>query len=575
MKRWFVLMVILLFFVTGCSGGKAPAGPSLPDVGGGGPSLPGGGGPSNGGPSLPGGSGPAGNGQAGPATIGVSFGGPAGGGAAGPQTVGAVGMSQAGFGGQGQYGGSANLRQANDLSFGGPSPAGPGAGNGAGPGAGNGVGPGAGNGVGPGAGNGVGPGAGNGNTPLNNPLLSGGTDGPFELRPDGRTGLGNLTELLPKGFTFANGQLTIPDATALLENLDTAAEAQGQAQEVITKAGETTQEAIDQAQENAQAAYEQLWEDYYAAVDYAAQAYYDSVTSAIDYGAATFEEYYNQAVSDAYAVVDYYYDYYYDYAAYCELYPWDCYQYTYDETSQSYVSDEAVNNYYYNYYYGTATPTAETIPTTQVTSPSLAAAPPISLPEPSAEAYEAIVVFANDQLGAVVTPVYAGEVTGELLALLQQLPVYVQNATYGATQFATASYYGLLQGGAAVVSVGECPAGTSCTLDDIPAELSEASLGVYLLQTAEAMPTSEGQALQLIQLVYPKLTGLPFSEVESSDGSIPGYAFTATTTSAALVNGQPAFVTKVVFAGVMNVNGYTVVYTAVGIGSAYASLLPQ
>ncbi|MCI0394514.1 MAG: hypothetical protein L0332_19890 [Chloroflexi bacterium] len=573
-KRVFSLfLVVAALLLAGCGGGPSPSKPDVKPPQGGGPQGggPPAGGPSAGGPQVggPQAGGPQGNavvpaGVSGPGSLGgVSLGGPGGGGGAGPAAIGgAGGMAQAGFGGRGGPGGSAtlNVSPAIGVSGGGPvvggGPGGAGLPGGVGaalPGGGAGL---------PGGPAGV------------NTLFGGGAGARFTTRPDGQTGLGNLAGRLPAGLTFGEGQFQLPPATTLLEDLDQAAAAQETAQQAFEQAQETGQDAATQAQAAAQDAYEQLWHDYYAAVDYAAQAYYDTVTAAIDYGAETFEAYYDEAVQSAYEVVDYYYNTYYDWTAYCALYPWDCYQYTYDEATGTYMTNETVNNYYYTYTTGQAAPaTTEAMPTTQAPAPAPAQAPAISPPAPSEAAYEAIVVFANDQLGATVEPMYAGEVTEEVLALLQMLPVYAQNAAYTAVNVSTASYYALLQGGVAAVSVGECAEGSTCQLSsDIPAELSNASLGVYALQTAEALPATAAEALELLTLVYPRLTGLDFTQVTSTDVTIPGYAFTATTTSAALINGQPGFVTKVVFAGVASVDGRTVVYATVGLGETYASL---
>jgi hypothetical protein len=391
--------------------------------------------------------------------------------------------------------------------------------------------------------------------------------GPDGLGPGGPLGPGGLEPGRGiGGFLFGDGNFEIPGSPAIFENLG-----QGQAaQEAAQQAAQQGQAAVDQAVETARQAYEQVWEDYYDAVDYAAEAYYEAVTGAIDYGAETYEAYYDQAVAQAQQAINAYYEYYDDYLAYTQMYPWDSYAYTYDEASGQYTTTETVNTYYYNYTSGGSESAATTtVPISPTLSQSPVAPPIPQAPAPSAEAYEAIVVFANDQLGAVVTPVYAGEVTPETLALLANLPVQVQNPLYNAQNMAVEAYYGLLKGGVAAVAVGDCSPGASCQLSgDMPADLSSAALGSYVLTTAESMPATPGDALQLITLVYPKLTGLQFTQA----AEMPGYAFAAVTSSVGLQNGQPAVVTKVVFAGVINANGRTVVYATVGLGEVYAQL---
>jgi hypothetical protein len=208
---------------------------------------------------------------------------------------------------------------------------------------------------------------------------------------------------------------------------------------------------------------------------------------------------------------------------------------------------------------------------TTTIQPQAAAPSSVQAPAPSQEAYQAIVIFANDQLGTAVTPVYAGGATQEAIDLMTTLlPSQLQNQLYAAQNMAVSGYYGLLKGGVAALALGDCSEGASCQLSgDIPVDLSQATLGAYALQTPEAMPATPGEALQLMTLVYPKLAGLEFTQV----ADIPGYAFSTTTTSVAVVDGQPTFVSKVVLAGVMEAQGRTVVYAAVGLGETYSSLL--
>lgn len=491
-------------------------------------------------------------------TGGVGLGGPGGNGPGGPGSVGGPGnFGSAGFGGRGGGGGLSGIGPGGQ-----PRQGGLGLGGGLGVGNNGGLGgllnrPG---GLGPGQNRlGLGGvGSGNNNPRPDNlgPESGLGGLGPGGLNPG--TGIG--------GFLFGNGNFEIPRSPAVFENLGNGQAAQQAAQ----NAAEQGQEAIDQAVAQAQDAYEQMWEDYYEAVDYAAEMYYDSVTGAIDYGAETYEEYYNQAVAQAQQAVNSYYEYYNDYLTYSEMYPWDSYAYTYDEATGQYVTNETVNNYYYNYTTGSSESAADiTIPTSATVSQAVTTLPIPQAPAPSQEAYETIVVFANDQLGAVVTPAYAGEVTQETLALLASLPAQAQNPLYNAQNMAVQAYYGLLNGGVAGVALGDCSEGASCQLSgDIPADISSAALGSYALTTAEAMPASPGDALELITLVYPKLTGLQFTQATD----VPGYAFSAMTSSVALENGQPTIVAKAVFAGVINANGRTIVYATVGLGEAYAQL---
>jgi hypothetical protein len=83
--------------------------------------------------------------------------------------------------------------------------------------------------------------------------------------------------------------------------------------------------------------------------------------------------------------------------------------------------------------------------------------PASSTPVPSAEAYQAVTVFANDQLGAVVRPLYAGEATSEVQAALETLPDTMEAFLLKALLAGCDDYWALLNGGFAGVLAGDCP----------------------------------------------------------------------------------------------------------------------
>lgn len=334
-------------------------------------------------------------------------------------------------------------------------------------------------------------------------------------------------------------------------------EAQENAQAAAQQAGDNAQDAITQATEQAQASYDQFWTDYYAAVDYTAQAYYDTVTATADY---LLQSYYT-AVSYTVEVVDYYLAYYEQYAVYCYYYPWDCYSYAYDVATGTYyyvgdTSDQPVGTVTV----GDITVTVDPITATQ--------------PVPSAEAYEAIVLFANDQLAAVVEPQYAGDATTSVQEVLALMPDEFEALMAEALDMSCADYYALMTGGVGAVLVGDCSTGTAQNLDWA---LTSAAVGAYGLRASAAVPTTEGEALNLITTVYPKLEGLAFATVTD----VNGYAYLGMTagTGYDAVTGAPVSVPKIVFAGVTDVGGVPYVYSVVFVGKTYVeavtALLPQ
>jgi hypothetical protein len=356
----------------------------------------------------------------------------------------------------------------------------------------------------------------------------------------------------------------IPAAPAAFGDLQGVTQAQTNAQDAIQNAGTnrdeisaTAQQNIQTATQYAQQTYDQFWQDYYAAVDYTAQAYYDTVTASADYVLQT----YDAALEYTLAAVDYYLAYYDQYAAYCYVYPWDCYMYAYDVASGAY--------YYVGDVSSAPVASVEIGDVTVTTS-----YPPASTtPVPSAEAYKAVTVFANDQLGAVVEPLYAGETTDQVQVMIQALPPEMQAFMLSALGASCADYWALLNGGVAGVLAGDCRTGDhSISLAGMNAELSSASLGAYVLYAEASVPATPSDALSLITTVYPALKGLAFAQVTDIE---QGMAFTATAAGLGTdpVTGASLSVPKVIYAGVINANGVPLVYALAGVGQPYVDMI--
>lgn len=325
--------------------------------------------------------------------------------------------------------------------------------------------------------------------------------------------------------------------------------AQQQARDLTTTAAVTSE--AEQAQNTAQTTYDDFWSEYYSSVDEAAETYYEETS---DYT----QEEYEEAVDYATEAVDYYEEYSDQYEAYCYDNSWDCYSYTYDEETDSYTSTEETSDD------STSTVEADTSET-EATWDESEESSDGEVAETSAEAYEAIVVFANDQLGSVVQPMYAGELTPEIRALFsnESLPVEVQ-AYAALLSNADPAYWGVINGGVASVGVLDCTSG--CSGDNVPAELSTSSAGVYLLTVTADMPTDSAGDLELITTVYPALNGLAFAEVNTSQG-ITSYMATAYGIGVD-ASGSSVSVGKVIYAGVYSVDGQTVVYSLVAVGDS-------
>ena len=200
--------------------------------------------------------------------------------------------------------------------------------------------------------------------------------------------------------------------------------------------------------------------------------------------------------------------------------------------------------------------------------------PAPELPAPSNEAAQAITTFNADQLGAAIDLVYAGTATSAVQATLQYLPAEIQAMMLDTTTISGASYWGLLQNGAAMVAVGDCsgdPAACAVSADSLSVELSSASSGTYGLLTQGTVATAQ-DALRLITTTYPKLGGLQFTAISDTEA---GFAFSATTATLGLdpVTHQPISSATVVYAGVVSVSSQSFVYALVAVGEGYVSLM--
>ncbi len=300
-----------------------------------------------------------------------------------------------------------------------------------------------------------------------------------------------------------------------------------------------------EAQAAAQAAYDQFWADYYSAVEAVAQEYYHMTL-------AEAETLYQEALAAATVALDTYEEYADWFATYCLYYPWDCYSYAYDAAQGIYASVEALSD----------TPAGQVVMGEVDSALSTAAARAVETFASSPEAYEAIVVFAHDQLGAVVEPLYAGALTQEIAAYLLYLPDAI--AAYASLFNDVEAYWGLLRGGVAGVAIVDCASDMMCTVENLALELSDASGGLFALDVAAPLPADADSALNLITTVYPALNGLPFSQIIDIDEGI-GFLATAYGVGAD-DSGQPLTVAKLIYAGVVDVEGQTMVYALVAVG---------
>jgi hypothetical protein len=239
----------------------------------------------------------------------------------------------------------------------------------------------------------------------------------------------------------------------------------------------------------------------------------------------------------------------------CAAAPWECARYAWDAVSGVYIDNRGLSSAPFG-----AAP--------------LGALPSAALPapgssSPSAEAYQALTLFAaTEQLMIAIEPLYAGSFSADVSRVLGYLPPEVRAYIAALSEGAEAAYWGLWQGGAGGVFFAECSPPATCVIDNaFNIGTADNEAGVYTLFVPEMMPASPEAALALLTRVYPALMGMGFTQL--SDISA-GYAFTSryVTIVSDGSGGQMAASTVTYLTGVMQIAGRTLTY-AIAAGAAF------
>lgn len=133
------------------------------------------------------------------------------------------------------------------------------------------------------------------------------------------------------------------------------------------------------------------------------------------------------------------------------------------------------------------------------------------------DASQAIRSYASRVLGLNVTVKSASGRKGTII-----LPAEAQQSVNAAIKLAGVTYWGLLDGGLASVSLGDGEIS-----GDLTADIESASLGVFVMTRQGALPASEAEALAQIGRTFPGIAGLDYV-ARPRKGK--GYTFQATTT---------------------------------------------
>ncbi|MEO8609836.1 MAG: hypothetical protein ABI690_18230 [Chloroflexota bacterium] len=220
-------------------------------------------------------------------------------------------------------------------------------------------------------------------------------------------------------------------------------------------------------------------------------------------------------------------------------------------------------------------------PTLQGTLTLPSSIPTLQIPTGSSEAEAAISNFGSMYLGIQQHLLYAGDLTdslnsasgksgstGEasLQASLDQLPSELQGFLTSAESMSGAMYWGVWQTGSAAVAVGDCTDNPNCTItiDNLNVYLTQSSGGLYMTYTKSA-PASSSDALNLILATYPGLNGLTF---DPGSYTSTGYAFQSN-----VVKLGSTSTIEIVYTGVVNSGGQSLVYAWVAVGEGYVGIV--
>ncbi|RMG87698.1 MAG: hypothetical protein D6712_05200 [Chloroflexi bacterium] len=203
--------------------------------------------------------------------------------------------------------------------------------------------------------------------------------------------------------------------------------------------------------------------------------------------------------------------------------------------------------------------------------------------ESSEEAYQVVVSFAAEQLGRVVSPIYAGSFTttvddittyedvyAELVSqVMNSLPVEMQTMLEGVSSLPATAYWGIFADGGGVVYVADCAGNPACAVDvdSLQLQLNTASVGTYVNFFSGTLPADDAGRIALLQSVYPALATYQFVPYSVEEATV----YFALSTQ---MEGQTAIVT-VVYAGLVQVEDLVMAYAMVGLGDGYVQLMTR
>ncbi len=203
--------------------------------------------------------------------------------------------------------------------------------------------------------------------------------------------------------------------------------------------------------------------------------------------------------------------------------------------------------------------------------------------ESSPEAYQVVVSFAAEQLGRVVSPIYAGSFTttvddittyedvyAELISqVMSSLPSDMQTLLEEVSTLPATAYWGIFADGGGVVYVADCADNPACAVDvdSLQLQLNTASVGTYANFFSGTLPADDASRIALLQSVYPALAAYQFAPYSVDEVTI----YFALSTQ---MDGSTAVVTAV-YAGLVQVDDLIMAYAMVGLGDGYVQMMTR
>ncbi len=193
----------------------------------------------------------------------------------------------------------------------------------------------------------------------------------------------------------------------------------------------------------------------------------------------------------------------------------------------------------------------------------------------SATDYIASLGFADHYLNTAVYPIFASVFNDTrnvaqptrqdtMNAITRQFPTYLHPLFKDADALGHMSYWGILADGVSLIYTGHCQGKCALEVDELQEQVGRGSLGAYAVYR-EGNPQTVQDITYLLYATYPELYQVGLAPIETELGSaFKSISFNPDTSE---FTGY--------YAGILPIDGQSIVYAVVVVGEDYINLIPQ